>query len=124
MRQVSQKNTGITRWYFRSNTEVIGRAGLAQVGQSGGRLSFSGGDACSSTAASSTAIGCVEMQELLGCSAQAERYLSMTVFIYVNTAKQIGDKDHIKVFASVDAAETWFQENDPEGVAFEYDVLE
>lgn len=39
----------------------------------------------------------------------------MTVFIYVNTAKQIGDKDHIKVFASVDAAETWFQENDPEG---------
>jgi hypothetical protein len=26
--------------------------------------------------------------------------------------------------ASVDAAETWFEENDPEGVAFEYDVLE
>ena len=23
-----------------------------------------------------------------------------------------------------DAAETWFEENDPEGVAFEYDVLE
>ena len=23
-----------------------------------------------------------------------------------------------------DAAETWFEENDPEGVAFEYEVLE
>ena len=29
-----------------------------------------------------------------------------------------------KVFANKDAAETWFEENDPEGVAFEYDVLE
>jgi hypothetical protein len=47
----------------------------------------------------------------------------MTVLIYVNTSKQVGDADHLKVFASVDAAETWFEENDPEGVAFEYDVL-
>jgi hypothetical protein len=31
---------------------------------------------------------------------------------------------HIKVFANADAAETWFEENDPEGVAFEYDVLD
>jgi len=29
----------------------------------------------------------------------------MTVFAYVNAAKQVGDKDHIKVFATVDAAE-------------------
>jgi len=28
------------------------------------------------------------------------------------------------VFANADAAEAWFEENDPEGVAFEYDVLE
>jgi hypothetical protein len=48
----------------------------------------------------------------------------MTVFVYVNTAKQVGDVDHIKVFSTVDAAEAWFEENDPEGVAFEYDVLE
>jgi hypothetical protein len=48
----------------------------------------------------------------------------MTVFVYVNTSKQVGDKDHIKVFANEDAAETCFQENDPEGVAFEYEVLE
>ena len=26
----------------------------------------------------------------------------------MNTSKQIGDKDHIKVFANVDAEETWF----------------
>jgi hypothetical protein len=27
------------------------------------------------------------------------------------------------VFANVDAAESWFAKNDPEGVAFEYEVL-
>jgi hypothetical protein len=47
-----------------------------------------------------------------------------TVFIYVNTSKRFGDPDHLKVFANVDAAETWFEENDPEGVAFEYEVME
>jgi hypothetical protein len=30
----------------------------------------------------------------------------MTVFVYVDMSKQGGDKDHIKVFATVDAAET------------------
>jgi hypothetical protein len=48
----------------------------------------------------------------------------LTVFVYVNTSKQVGDADHIKVFAILDAAEKWFEENDPEGVAFEYEVLE
>ena len=48
----------------------------------------------------------------------------MTVFVYVNTSKQVGDGEHMKVFANQDAAETWFEENDPEGVAFEYEVLE
>jgi hypothetical protein len=28
------------------------------------------------------------------------------------------------VFANADAAETWFEENDPDGVAFDYEVLE
>jgi hypothetical protein len=45
----------------------------------------------------------------------------MTVFVYVNTAKKVGDPDHVKVFSTVDAAERWFDENDPEGVAFEYE---
>ncbi|WP_338832263.1 hypothetical protein [Bradyrhizobium sp. 27S5] len=40
----------------------------------------------------------------------------MTVFV--------GDVDHIKLFATIAAAEKWFEENDPEGVAFEYEVLE
>ena len=42
----------------------------------------------------------------------------MTVWIYVDTDKQVGDKDHLKVFASEDAANAWFAEHDPEGVAF------
>jgi hypothetical protein len=46
----------------------------------------------------------------------------MTVWIYVDTSKDVGDRDHLKVFASEDAAETWLGENDPEGVAFEYPV--
>ena len=46
----------------------------------------------------------------------------MTVLIYVDTSKQVGDPDHLKVFANADAAETWFEENDPEGVALEYEI--
>jgi len=48
----------------------------------------------------------------------------MTVLIYADTSKQAGDVDHLKVFANEDAAETWLQENDPEGMAFEYEVME
>jgi hypothetical protein len=39
----------------------------------------------------------------------------MTVWIYVDTRKQVGDVDHLKVFASEDAAQRWFAEHDPEG---------
>ena len=28
----------------------------------------------------------------------------MTVLVYVNTSKQVGDPEHVKVFATVDAA--------------------
>ena len=45
-----------------------------------------------------------------------------TVFVYINAAKQLGDVDYVKVFANVEAAERWFKEDDPGGVAFEYDV--
>jgi hypothetical protein len=48
----------------------------------------------------------------------------MTVWVYVNTSKQVGEREHLKVFATTDVAETWFEENDPEGVAFQYEVLE
>jgi hypothetical protein len=47
-----------------------------------------------------------------------------TVWIYVDTSKDVGDVDHLKVFASADAADKWFEDNDPEGVVFEYEVLE
>ena len=46
----------------------------------------------------------------------------MTVWIYVDTSRQVGDTEHLKVFANEDAAKAWFCENDPEGVAFEYPV--
>jgi hypothetical protein len=47
-----------------------------------------------------------------------------TVWIYVDTSKQVGDKDHLKVFADQDAARKWFGEHDREGVAFEYPVFD
>ena len=34
----------------------------------------------------------------------------MTVIICINTSKQVGDPDHLKVFANADAAETWLEE--------------
>ncbi|MBR0766500.1 hypothetical protein [Bradyrhizobium japonicum] len=59
-----------------------------------------------------------------GAGARAvPREESISVFVYVNTAKQIGDVEHLKIFATEDAAKDWLDENDPEGVAFEYDVL-
>ena len=44
---------------------------------------------------------------------------------YVNT-NQARSETAItsKFFANADAAEAWFAENDPEGVAIEYEVLE
>jgi hypothetical protein len=47
----------------------------------------------------------------------------MKVLIYVNTSKEVGDVDQLKVFANEDAADAWFKENDPEGVAFVYPVI-
>jgi hypothetical protein len=39
-----------------------------------------------------------------------------TVWIYTRGKE-------IKVFATAEAAQSWFDENDPEGVAFEYPVI-
>jgi hypothetical protein len=46
----------------------------------------------------------------------------MTVFIYVDTSKQVGDKNHLTVFASEKAVQARFKRYDPAGVAFEYPV--
>ena len=37
----------------------------------------------------------------------------MTVLVYVNASRQVGDVDHVRVFASADAAETWFEKTIP-----------
>jgi hypothetical protein len=41
--------------------------------------------------------------------------------LYVDANKSVGDADHIKAFASRRAADEWFNDNDPKGVAFEYE---
>jgi hypothetical protein len=48
----------------------------------------------------------------------------MTVWAYVDTSKNVGDRDHLKLFAGEDAAREWFEAYDPEGVAFEYPVIQ
>jgi hypothetical protein len=47
-----------------------------------------------------------------------------TVWIYVDTRKLVGDIDHLKVFIDEARANMWLAEHDPEGIAFEYEVLE
>jgi hypothetical protein len=47
----------------------------------------------------------------------------MTVWIYVDSSRQVGDVGHLKVSANAEAAERWLETHDPEGVAFEYDVV-
>jgi hypothetical protein len=37
----------------------------------------------------------------------------MTVFVYINTAKEVGDIDYVKVFANLEAAERWFEGKRP-----------
>jgi hypothetical protein len=46
-----------------------------------------------------------------------------TVWIYVDTNHRVGHPDHLKVFATPEAADDWFKENDPEGVVFGYEVI-
>ena len=50
--------------------------------------------------------------------------LGYAILIYVDTNKEVGDVDHLKVFATPELADEWFKENDPEGVAFGYEVIE
>ena len=45
-------------------------------------------------------------------------------FAMFNKERDILDVDYVQVFASEEAANRWIEENDPEGVAFEYPVQE
>jgi hypothetical protein len=47
----------------------------------------------------------------------------LIVLVYVNTSKQVGGPEQLKVFATADAATNWFEEHAPEGVAFEDEVI-
>ena len=47
----------------------------------------------------------------------------MTVWVYVNTSKQVGDPEYLKIFSDPDIARRWFARFDPKGVAFEYSVI-
>jgi hypothetical protein len=47
-----------------------------------------------------------------------------TVWIYVDTRYHVGDPGHLKVFVDEEAANRRLEENDPEGVAFEYEIQE
>jgi len=37
----------------------------------------------------------------------------------VDTDKEVGDVDHLKLFATPEAADEWFKENNPDDVVFE-----
>jgi hypothetical protein len=34
----------------------------------------------------------------------------VSVWIYTDTSKHVGDPDHLKVFATIEAAEAWLEE--------------
>jgi hypothetical protein len=46
------------------------------------------------------------------------------VWVYTNTNHQVCHPDHLKVFATPEAADNWFRKNDPEGVASGYEGIE
>lgn len=45
-------------------------------------------------------------------------------WVYVDASKGVGDRDHVKLFADANSAHAWFMVHDPEGVAFEYPVIQ
>ena len=47
----------------------------------------------------------------------------MKVWIYTDTSKIVGDPEHLKVFATNETAQVWFKQNDPEAVAFAYEII-
>ena len=66
----------------------------------------------------------IAQRHALGKAEAQEGPMTTTVWIYVDTRCHPGHPAHLKVFANPVAADEWFKENDPEGVAFEYEVLE
>jgi hypothetical protein len=52
----------------------------------------------------------------------AQRSSAKTLWVYVDTGKVAGDTG--QVLASLELAKAWFTESDPEGVAFEYSLID
>jgi hypothetical protein len=46
----------------------------------------------------------------------------MKVWIYTDKSKNVGDPQHLKVFATNQDALAWFEQNAPEGVALAYET--
>jgi hypothetical protein len=64
----------------------------------------------------------LQTNNLEGEAGQRERAM-VTVWIYTNTSKQVGDPDQLKVFAGQDDADKWLRTYAPDGVAFQYPVI-
>jgi hypothetical protein len=47
----------------------------------------------------------------------------MTVWIYVDTSRKVGEPEHLKVFSDPELASEWFRRFDPDGVVFEYPII-
>lgn len=47
----------------------------------------------------------------------------MTVWIYIDTSKQVGHPEYLKVFSNREIADEWFKRFAPEGVAYEYPII-
>ena len=57
--------------------------------------------------------------------AQAEEgYMMKTIGIFVDTRYRVGHSGHIKALADPEVAERWIEANDPEGLAFEYEIIQ
>lgn len=55
------------------------------------------------------------------------RRTGRTAWIYLDdfdrgTQRTVGDPEWVKIFASAEAADRWFDKHDPEGVAWEYEI--
>ena len=54
----------------------------------------------------------------------AQTSSSKIVWVYVDTSKVVGDTGQSKVLASLELAKAWITENDPDGVPFEYTLID
>ena len=54
----------------------------------------------------------------------AQATSAKAVCVYVDTSKVAGVTIRAKMLASLELAKTWFNESDPDGIAFEYTLID